>query len=156
MLPREGLTLEAAFAPVRLTVLQPLLTGAVILAASQSHILETRWPSLAKVSFGVKPIEVLRTLRSTRTLAFLGVFFVFGTLRKLNRLMSRLVLNNFNTDTTWNWPKEVVVVTGGSGGIGGMMVQRFADKNATVISLDIAPPQTPVSCKLSPRLIKQC
>lgn len=155
MLPREGLTLEAAFAPVRLTVLQPFLSGAVILAASQSRALETRWPSLAKLSWsGVKPIDALRRLRSTRTLTCLGVFFVVGILRKLNRLLSRLVLNNFNTDTTWDWPKEVVVITGGSGGIGGMMAQRFAEKNATVISLDIAPPKTPVSCKLCKRLVK--
>jgi all-trans-retinol dehydrogenase (NAD+) len=145
LLPREGLTLEAAFAPIRLTFLQPLLTGSVLLALHQSRSLAAKWPAL----------EVLRELRSPRALIGLGALFAIGVLRKLNKFLSRVVLNNFTTDTTWNWPKEIVIVTEGCGGIGSMMVQRFADKNATVISLDIAPPKTPIACKDS-REVRIC
>jgi all-trans-retinol dehydrogenase (NAD+) len=137
VLPREGLTLETAFAPIQLIFLQPLLTGSVLLALYQSHSLAAKWPAL----------EILNEISSSRMLAGLSTLFLVGVLQKLNRLLSRLVLNNFNTDTTWNWPEEIVIVTGGCGGIGSMMVQRFADKNATVISLDITPPKTPISCK---------
>ena len=137
ILPREGLTLEAAFAPIRLTFLEPLLTGSALLALYQSRFLAARWPVL----------EVLKELRSRRVLVGLTALFAVGVLRKLNQFFSRAVLNNWTTDKTWNWPNEVVIVTGGCGGIGSMMVQRFADKNATVISLDIAPPKTPIVCK---------
>lgn len=137
ILPREGLTLEAAFAPLRLTFLQPLLTGPVLLAASQAPALVARWPSL----------EAFQELRSTRVLTGLSVLFGIGLLRKLNNIMSRLVLNNFTTDRSWDWSKEVVVVTGGSGGIGYLMVKMFAERNITVVILDIAPPKTPIACE---------
>lgn len=42
-------------------------------------------------------------------------------------------------DDTWDWNKEVVVVTGGSGGIGAGISQRLAALGAKVIVLDIIP-----------------
>ena len=136
ILPREGLTLEAAFAPVRLTLLQPLLTGALLLAVCHPPQMVMGWP-----------LKVLKRLQSTRALASLSVLFGMGLLRKTNNLLSRLVLNNFTADNTWDWSKEIVVITGGSGGLGAVMVQMFAEKNITIIIFDIAPPKTPISCK---------
>ncbi|KAI9034846.1 short chain dehydrogenase/reductase family protein [Aspergillus affinis] len=47
--------------------------------------------------------------------------------------------NNWVVDNTWNWKQEVVVVTSGSGGIGGVVAQRLAVMRAQVVVLDIAP-----------------
>ncbi|KIN06817.1 hypothetical protein OIDMADRAFT_107737 [Oidiodendron maius Zn] len=133
ILPREGLTLEAIFVPVRLSLLQPLFTGSILLAIYQSPKLPLQWLSP----------DVLKFFQSPKALVSLGVLFGIGLLRKTNNVMSRLVLNNFTIDNTWDWTKEIVIITGGCSGIGALMVQRFAEKNIQVISLDVTPPPTP-------------
>jgi all-trans-retinol dehydrogenase (NAD+) len=142
ILPREGLTLEALCAPVRLTLLQPILTGPLLLALSTSSPLVAKWI----------PSHALDVLRSKKIVAGISVLFGIGLLRKLNNALSRLVLNNFTADKTWDWNKEIVVITGGSGGLGAVIVQMFAEKNIKVIILDIAGPKTPIT-SLNPSLL---
>ena len=43
--------------------------------------------------------------------------------------------------TNINWDDEVVVVTGGSDGIGGLLAETLAIRNVTVIMLDIKLPE---------------
>lgn len=136
VLPREGLTLEALAAPFRLTALQPLLTGPLLLGLY-------RYPELLAKAV---PAKALQQLRSTRVITALGALFAFGLIRKANKILSKLVLNNFRTDKSWDWSKEIVLITGGSGGIGGLMTQMFAKQNITVIILDISPPSFLSSC----------
>ncbi|CAI7628602.1 unnamed protein product [Penicillium manginii] len=57
----------------------------------------------------------------------------------LNDWLSVKSRNNWVIDDTWDWKKEVIVVTGGSGGIGAGVSQRLADMGAKVIVLDIIP-----------------
>jgi NAD(P)-dependent dehydrogenase (short-subunit alcohol dehydrogenase family) len=64
--------------------------------------------------------------------------FLYGLLLRLNRRLSRRALNN-KTKATFNWDKEIVVVTGGSGGIGATIVQQLASRGTKVIVLDIIP-----------------
>lgn len=49
--------------------------------------------------------------------------------------------NNYVTDGTWDWTKEIVVVTGGSGGIGWNITYRLAARGVKVVVLDIVEPQ---------------
>jgi all-trans-retinol dehydrogenase (NAD+) len=64
--------------------------------------------------------------------------------------MNRLVLNNFTSDNTWDWSKEVVLITGGSARMGALMVKMFADRGITVVILDIIdPPDTLASRTIS-------
>jgi all-trans-retinol dehydrogenase (NAD+) len=65
------------------------------------------------------------------------------SLQKASSVLSQAVLNNFNADS-YDWSKEVVVVTGGSGGLGDLLVRRLAGKGIKVISLDVMPPRTPL------------
>lgn len=54
--------------------------------------------------------------------------------------MNKLVSNNFATDKTWDWTKEIVLITGGSSGMGAVMVRMFAERGIKVVILDIVAP----------------
>lgn len=54
--------------------------------------------------------------------------------------MNKLVSNNFATDKTWDWTKEIVLITGGSSGMGAVMVRMFAERGIKVMILDIVAP----------------
>ncbi|KAE9382209.1 putative oxidoreductase,short chain dehydrogenase [Stipitochalara longipes BDJ] len=134
LLPREGLTLEALFAPFRLTLLQPLFIGPILFAAYwvPTSVLSTSKWTLLK-SF--KPL-----LQSTNVRNSLVALLSIGLLRKINKTLSRLVLNNFTRDKTWDWEKEVVLITGGSAGIGALMARMFGERGIKVVILDIVAP----------------
>lgn len=48
------------------------------------------------------------------------------------------MLDNWTSDE-YDWNKEIVLVTGGAGGIGGKVVQLFAEKGIKVVVLDVIP-----------------
>lgn len=56
------------------------------------------------------------------------------------------------SDSTWDWEKEVVVITGGCGGIGALVVSKLAAKNIKVVILDIVEPNTKLGEFPSPDL----
>jgi hypothetical protein len=67
---------------------------------------------------------------------YTGIVCFFWLLGYLS-LKSR---NGWKTSKT-DWDNEVVVVTGGSGGIGGLLAETLAVRNVSVIVLDIKPPE---------------
>ncbi|MCJ1338695.1 hypothetical protein MMC09_003984 [Bachmanniomyces sp. S44760] len=68
----------------------------------------------------------------------LKILFYLGLARYLNGILSRGALNNWKGDA-YDWTKEVVVVTGGSEGIGKHLVRLLASRNIKVAVLDIQP-----------------
>lgn len=60
------------------------------------------------------------------------------TAYRVNRYLSRQALNN-GVQATFDWKKEIVLVTGGSDGIGAGTVQKLAERGTSVIVLDIRP-----------------
>lgn len=72
-----------------------------------------------------------------RILAFIGI------IRICNGALNRRSLNNWNTHT-WDWSKELVVVTGGSDGFGKHITFLLAARSIKVIILDIQPPTYPL------------
>lgn len=62
-----------------------------------------------------------------------------GVARLINAYLSQGALNNWQK-AKYDWVREVVVVTGGSDGIGKQVSFLLADKGCKVASLDIQPP----------------
>lgn len=128
LLPREGLTLEALFSPFYHTVLNPLLTGTVLYGLVKHPSLTDKWLSLSRLGDQSSQVKAI------------GILFSLGLLGRLNKWFSKMALNNFTTDATWDLKKEIIVVTGGSGGIGAVIATKLSERGSTVIILDLNPP----------------
>jgi all-trans-retinol dehydrogenase (NAD+) len=63
------------------------------------------------------------------------------SLRQLSSWASRRALNNYVTDRTWDWTIEIVLLTGGSSGIGAATAKILAEKGVKVIIVDLHPPK---------------
>ena len=116
---------------LRAALNNPLFTGSLLLGLlyypRQVHSVLPPW--LARIMYSKGLIWTLKVL------LFLGV------VQPANRYLSRSALNNGAEDTTWDWEKEVVLVTGGSSGIGELVTRKLAERGVNVIVLDIALPK---------------
>lgn len=79
-------------------------------------------------------------------LKILKWLFALGLINEINAFLTRWALNNWRSQTasTWDWSKEVAVITGGSDGIGKSVVQRLLAKGIKVAILDVQPPPAPI------------
>ncbi|MCJ1316369.1 hypothetical protein MMC15_001690 [Xylographa vitiligo] len=119
-LPREGFTADVLQSLILKTVLNPALTLPLFLL--------TRY---------VRNGEY--TVTHALALERLKICLYLGLTRWVNRFLNRGALNNWTSDS-WDWEKELVVITGGSDGIGKVLVQLFAHLNARILILDIQEP----------------
>lgn len=82
------------------------------------------------------------TLQARKALKLL---FAFGVAYRLNKALTELVLNNFTYDKTWRWDREIALVTGGSSGIGRMIVDKLSEHGIKVVVFDVVEPKQPFS-----------
>ncbi|KAJ9647237.1 hypothetical protein H2199_002224 [Coniosporium tulheliwenetii] len=136
-LPSEGLTLEALCRPIRGILLQPVITTVLLLASLREPQRTRKLLSQASRN-KIGPSVFNKALK---------VLIAIGVLYRLNNFLSRRALNNFTRDRSWDWRKEIVVVTGGCSGIGELMVRKFAKNSIKVVALDLNPPKTPFPAK---------
>lgn len=69
---------------------------------------------------------------------YLKYLVYFGIVRWINGYLSRQTLNNWQP-STYDWDREIAVVTGGSDGIGKHISLLLAEKGLQVAILDVQP-----------------
>ncbi|KAB5536501.1 hypothetical protein GE09DRAFT_1062744 [Coniochaeta sp. 2T2.1] len=120
LLPREGFTADVLFRLLGRTAFNPALLLPLLL--------------LARFTKKGEDLSILHPLAYSR----LRKIFYLSLARWLNNVHSRRVVNNRCRDV-YHWHREVAVVTGGSGGIGGHVAQLLAEQGCKVVVLDIQP-----------------
>jgi hypothetical protein len=126
-LPRERLTLEALFSPLKI-FLQPLVTGGLLVILNWQPEKLNWWSGS------------VQSARGHGAQTWCAVLLGVGILYQTNRWLSRRYLNAFTAASKWDSTKELVVITGGSSGIGAAVTSRLANDGTKVIILDIQPP----------------
>jgi all-trans-retinol dehydrogenase (NAD+) len=119
-LPREGLTMVPIVRLFQNTALNPVVTLLLLLFAAYT----SKGRELA--------------LTSGTLLKRVKVLFYIGLYRWANLFLNWGVMNNWQSDQ-YDWAKEIVVVTGGSGGIGSFIVKLLAERGIKVAVLDVMP-----------------
>lgn len=119
---REGLTVDLVFKVLRQTVLNPWLAIPV-----------SAWTACG----------VLTTSEFTHVGLLPYFCAIFGTALCVNEWLNKWSSNNWTRSgyPGWDWVKEIVVITGGSSGIGASIAQQILARNSntTVVIVDYAP-----------------
>lgn len=132
-MPSTRAALKVAAAPVRhglgdYRVQLPLLLALLYYPEKLKSIIPARlYPWISSAGF-LKGLKILLALN------------VAGA---LNRTLSRYSVNNWKSDAKFITSQEVVLITGGSSGIGELVAGKFARKGVTIVNLDINPPKAP-------------
>lgn len=71
---------------------------------------------------------------------YLKTLLYLSVANRISEFFDDAVINNWTSDT-YDWSKEVVVVTGGSDGIGAIVVKLLAEKGIRVAVMDVQPLQ---------------
>ncbi|KAG9508331.1 hypothetical protein J7337_001895 [Fusarium musae] len=86
--------------------------------------------------------RVIDLAKNPRVQVTAAILFAFKSLGYWNAWYTKRKVNNHVSDPSWDWSREIVVVTGGSSGIGAAIVSKFAEKGIKVLILDRIPPAT--------------
>ncbi|TVY23267.1 Dehydrogenase [Lachnellula hyalina] len=119
-LPREGLTSDPVGRFLKKTAFNPAFTILFLL--------------LARYTKKGNDLSILHETSHSR----IRKLFYLGLVRWASGYLDNGVLNNWTADT-YDWHKEIVLITGGAGSIGGKVVQLLAEKGIKVVVLDVIP-----------------
>lgn len=86
--------------------------------------------------------KVIELAKNPKVQVAAGILLGLKSLGYWNAWYTKRKVNNHVSDPSWDWSREIVVVTGGSNGIGAAIVSRFAEKGVKVMILDRNPPTT--------------
>jgi hypothetical protein len=118
--PREGFCLDVILKLIRNTALNPTILLPLVL--------------LARFTKRGQDLSILHPTAISR----LHTLFYVAATRAVSSWFSKKVRNNW-VDDKYVWNQEIVVVTGGAGGIGGGVVRAFDELGVKVVVLDIQP-----------------
>ncbi|EEU48601.1 uncharacterized protein NECHADRAFT_90141 [Fusarium vanettenii 77-13-4] len=128
LIPREGFCADVVLRLFRRTVLNPALLFPLVLLAR----------------FTKSGQDLAKLHPASR---HLGTFFCVALARWASDWASEKARNNWVNDK-YDWTREIVLVTGGAGGIGGHMVKLLDERGITVVVLDVQPMSFAVSANV--------
>jgi len=91
----------------------------------------------------LKSTPGLRNVELSTVISVLKGLLAYGVISHTNSFFNSFALNRFRLTkdgTPWNWPNEVVLITGGSSGFGKLMTEKLASKVKKVVVLDVQSP----------------
>lgn len=89
----------------------------------------------------IVPARLFLYLTSTTFIRTLAAFFSLGIARKVNSALSSAQLNNWKGSAKFGREDELVLISGGSSGIGLLVAERFAELGVEVVIVDLNPPR---------------
>lgn len=125
--PREGITIDLIARATRKSLLNPIISTpaafGIYYASYKQYPLWAWSPSLTML---VPTIYALAVISLALT---------------LTDYLNKGANNNWVQTSRWNWNKEIVVITGGSSGIGASLAQQLCARNhlTTIIIIDYVP-----------------
>lgn len=127
---------------------EPLVTGPLLLVLLRGpdHV-RNRLVSFLNTTPGLRKIEV------NRLITILKVLLAYGVVNYSNAFLNSLALNRWRLrkdGAPWDFPNEVVLITGGSSGFGKLMTERLAPKVKKVVVLDVQDQPKEFENSLSP------
>ncbi|SCO92677.1 related to hydroxysteroid 17-beta dehydrogenase 11 [Fusarium oxysporum] len=87
----------------------------------------------------INPNALGLILSSKHTPVILRTLGALGLAYTINKAFNRLALNN---SSSWDWRREIVLVTGGSSGLGELVVRKLAKRCVKVVAVDLNAPTT--------------
>ncbi|KAF2170035.1 hypothetical protein M409DRAFT_19648 [Zasmidium cellare ATCC 36951] len=111
----------------------PALTGALLFALTASPE-SFREPLLAQLKQYLSATNIARTITALKWLLAIGLA------SDAHAWLSEFAQNNFRLQSEkhrYDWPKEIAVVTGGTGGFGSLMCKELAEKGVNIMCVDI-------------------
>lgn len=116
------------------TAFEPIFTGPLLLYTLRliPQIPDRLLPDIVKA--------IAPYIDRTKATTALAALFGLGVLRKLNNWLSDQVVNNWTSDR-YDWSKEIVVVTGGSSGLGELVTKDLSLRGIRVVIIDIVKPK---------------
>lgn len=124
----RAITLDAVVATVRRWVLNPKIAAPLALGL--------HWqPVFALLLSRVAERRAAKLRSRVRLVAAVSVVMA------VNEYLNEQFANNWVSDTMWNWDDEIVVVTGGSSGLGASITQRLLARNrrTRIVIIDYQP-----------------
>lgn len=134
MRSREGLTIDVVARALRKSVLNPLLIIPLWAALSWRPTIVALIPETTNGSVKFHVVA--------------AVFTLLGIILETNDYLTTQFHNNWSRPSRWNWDREIVLITGGSSGIGQSLCQLLLQRNpkirlviADVVPLSWKPPE---------------
>jgi all-trans-retinol dehydrogenase (NAD+) len=112
LLPREGFSIDPLWSAFCFLFLNPLFTAV--------------------------PAYLLLKSPSKRLSHAVGALFISGCLYQANAFLTKWARNNWTKSDDWDWDNEVVLVTGGSSGVGASLVKKLAKRKIKVVVVGVS------------------
>jgi all-trans-retinol dehydrogenase (NAD+) len=120
--PHTGLTSDPLGTFIKRTALNPAFTLLFLL--------------LARYTKRGSDLSILHSTAYSR----IKTLFYFGLVRLVSGYFDQKVLDNWTSDEyDWSEKGEIILITGGAGGIGGNVVKLLAERGTRVVVLDVIP-----------------